>query len=145
MAKFFSKEWIDLFREEINRSEPFANAARMYEDTFVFVVDSDETFSGNIAVFMDIYHGKCREIKLLSNPTERKPKFVYRTSYSTWKRIIDGLIDPMMGVGSGSIHVEGDMAEFLTRRRAASELVEAARRVPTEFEQSESQKPRVPP
>jgi len=144
MAKFLSREWVELFKEEVNRSEAFANAARMYEDTFIFVVDPDESFPQQLPVFMDFSHGKCREMVMLSTPSERKAAYVYRMTYGNWKRLFDGVIDPIKGVVSGNIHVEGNTSEFLTRRRAAEELVAAARRVPTEFERTEAPKARVP-
>jgi putative sterol carrier protein len=147
MAKFFSKEWLELFKEEVNRSEAFANAARIFNDSFIFIVDPDEsfpTFPKQVAVYVELVHGKCLEITMLSSPSDRKAAYTYQATYGNWKRIIDGVIHPIKGVVTGNIHVEGNMPEFLNRRRAAEELVLAARRVPTEFERAEIQKAQVP-
>jgi putative sterol carrier protein len=134
MAKFASKEWFDLFMKEVNTSETFFSAGRMWEDSFIFVVEADDKHPNEVVVFVDLFRGKCREVHFLKYPHDQKAGYIYAMTYGNWKRVFDGLIDPIKGVASGSIRVEGDMAKFVQMRRAAEELLAAARKVPTEFD-----------
>lgn len=133
MAKFPSAEWIAQFQEELNRNSAYEDAARTWEGDFVFLVEPDSPGSPPAAFYLDLYHGKCREARFLSDPSEKVAAYVYQGKLANWKRLIQGELDPITALMSGQFKIKGNMMKIMRYTRAAKELVNTAKRVPTEF------------
>ncbi len=132
MAVFLTQEWLDLFREEVNRSPGYAAAARTWEGSFVFV-SVDEDPAREAALFVDLWHGKCRSAHVVPNPKLAKGDYMYKLRYRDWVMLLQGKLHPVKDILTGKIRIEGNVTQLLSHRRAAEELLAAARRVPTEF------------
>ncbi len=135
MALFPSKQWLELFKDEINGSEAYRTAARKWEGSFIFVIEADNRFRNEGIVFVDLWHGTCREVRVLSSLGEIRSDYVWRGRYSDWYRLLKGELDAPQGVVSGKFQVSGSVMTLLSRGSpfAANELVVCARKVPTEF------------
>ena len=133
MVRFPSEEWINVFMEQLNASKSYEEAAKTWEGDFLFVIGSDAELKESATFYVDLWHGKCREVALLKPGEDKKAAFVYSGPYSNWKKLINKQIDPIQGLLIGKFKLQGDMAKVLRAVRAAKELVETASKVPTEF------------
>lgn len=133
MADFPSEEWARLIMEEVNKSPAYAMAARTWEGDFLFVLDKDDTFPRTMGIYMDLWHGKCRSTRLVTDVSGVKAAFLYRSTYTYWKELLLGQLHPVKDILTGKIRIEGNVTVLLGHRRAAEELLAAARRVPTTF------------
>ena len=133
MVRFPSEEWINVFMEQLNASKSYEEAAKTWEGDFLFVIGSDAELKESATFYVDLWHGKCREVALLKPGEDKKAAFVYSGPYSNWKKLINKQIDPIQGLLIGKFKLQGDMAKVLRAVRAAKELVETAGKVPTEF------------
>lgn len=133
MAVFPSEEWTALLMEEVNKSPGYAMAARTWEGDFLFVMDAERSLKKPVGIYMDLWHGKCRSARFVTDITGMKPAFIYRLTYSNWVALLTDKLHPVKDIVTGKIRIEGNTTVLLGHRRAAEELLVAARRVPTEF------------
>ncbi len=130
---FGSDEWAKAFMEEINKNEAYAKAAADWEGDFYFVVQPKKMFDKQIVLYIDLWHGKCRDAKVVEDESQYSPEYKLIASDDNWKAIIDRKLDPIRGMMIRKLKLEGNMGKIMRYVRAAQELVNSATRVPTEF------------
>ncbi|MFX1487095.1 MAG: SCP2 sterol-binding domain-containing protein [Promethearchaeota archaeon] len=133
MVRFPSEEWVKEFHKLINESEAYAESAKNWEGDFLFVVTPDEGLDREWVVYVDLWHGKCRNARLLKSRDEKTTAFTMEGPYSNWKKLIQGKIGPIKGILTGKFKLKGSKMKILKNRKAAGELVATAAKVPTEF------------
>jgi putative sterol carrier protein len=133
LAVFPSKEWITLFKDSVNANAAYEDAAKTWEGDFLFVVHPDSALKDQAVFYVDLWHGKCRDVALLKPGETKETAFIYEGPYGNWVRLIKKEIDPIQGLLTGKFKLKGDMLKVLRAVRAAKELVETASRVPTDF------------
>lgn len=132
MPTFPSREWIEAYRDRVNANEAYAEAARDWEGDFLFVVEAGKG-QGESTFYVDLWHGQCREARLLGPGEAVSAAFTYRGPYENWVRLIQGEIDPIKGLLTGKFRLQGSMMKVMRYTKAAKLLVETASQVPTEF------------
>lgn len=130
---FGSDEWAKAFMEEINKNEAYAKVAADWEGDFYFVVQPKKMFDKQIVLYIDLWHGKCRDAKVVEDESQYSPEYKLIASDDNWKAIIDRKLDPIRGMMIRKLKLEGNMGKIMRYVRAAQELVNSATRVPTEF------------
>jgi putative sterol carrier protein len=133
MFKFGSEEWVQALKEAINASESYAEAAKTWEGDFYFIVEAGGPVAKEIVMYMDLWHGKCRDACICTDRAAKKPAFVISAPIAVWRKIIDKKLDPIQGMMTRQIKLQGDMVKIMKAVKAAKELVECTTRVPTEF------------
>jgi putative sterol carrier protein len=132
MVLFPSKEWISLFKEQLNKNASYKEAAKDWEGDFLFVITPDNRLTHEVVFYVDLWHGLCKEARL-AKPKEQAA-FVFKGPYSNWKRVIQGELDPLRGLIRGLFTIDGDSKVILDQAKAAQELVNTAKMIPAEFE-----------
>jgi hypothetical protein len=61
MAKFFTQEWGDLYKEAINSNKAYEEAAKTWEGDFYFIMEAGGPVKEPVYMYIDLYHGKCRK------------------------------------------------------------------------------------
>jgi len=133
MIKFATDEWIKALMEKINESEAYAQAARNWEGDFYFVLDAGEGIEEPTYLYMDLWHGKCREAFASTDPTVKDPVFRMSGPLGKWRRVIEKKLDPIQGLLTRQFKLKGDMVMVMRNVKAAQELVNCTTLVPTEF------------
>jgi putative sterol carrier protein len=132
MIRFPSDEWIQRFKEELNKNTAYQQAAQDWEGDFLFVITPDEELKNETMFYMDLWHGKCKDAYMVKG--KKTAKFVFSGPYSNWKKVINNELDPIRGLIRGHFTVEGDSRVILDQAKAAQELVNTARKIPVIFE-----------
>ncbi len=127
-ARFPSQEWADAMKESINASESYAKAAAKWEGDFYFVV----TDTGDI-IYMDLWHGKCREATYTTDDGYKQPEFKISAKKDQWKKVLQGKLDPIQGMMTRQLKLDGNLIKIMQNVKAAQELVRCATQVDTEF------------
>ena len=112
MALFPSEGWLKEYVDKINSSTEFEEAAATWEGdiSYVFQAQPDVGLADDLWVWMDLWHGTCRESKYELSPDEgEKARFVIRAPYARWKQVITQELDPIKGMMSGKLKLKGDM------------------------------------
>ena len=131
--KFPSDAWIKALMQELNRSEAYADAAKTWEGDFYFIIEPGGTVEKPLILYMDLWHGKCREAFEVTDESVKTPVFRLSAPLATWKKVLTRQLDPIQGLVTGQLKLKGNMAMVMKSVKAAKELVEASTRVDTEF------------
>lgn len=132
-SRFPSEAWVKALMEELNRSEAYAEAAKHWEGDFYFVIEPGGTLEQRVALYMDLWHGKCREAFEVADESTKSPAFRLTGPVATWKRVLTKQLDPIQSLVTAQLKLKGNMVQIMRSVKAAKELVEACTRVKTEF------------
>lgn len=132
MYKFASEQWVKAFQEAINASEGYAEAAKTWEGDFYFIVEPSPGGKETV-MYVDLWHGKCREAFLVTDRSVKAPAFVISAPVAAWRKVIEKKLDPIQGLMTRQLKLQGDMVKIMKAVKAAKELVECTTKVPTEF------------
>jgi len=130
---FPSDEWTKAFVVEINHSAPYRKAAATWEGDFYFVVEPGGGLPEAVVLYVDLWHGEARSGGMVASESEMNPEFVIRAPLRTWRRVIEKKLDPIQGMVTGQLKLKGTLSKIMRAPKAASELVNCATKVPTEF------------
>lgn len=133
MIKFATDEWAKALMEKINENEAYAQAARNWEGDFYFIIDPGEGIEEPIYLYMDLWHGKCREAFATSDPSVKDPVFRMSGPLGKWRQVIERKLDPIQGLLTRQFKLKGDMVMIMKNVKAAQELVNCTTFVPTDF------------
>ncbi len=129
---FPSDDWVKALMEDLNVSQAYLDAAKNWEGDFYFVIEAGGTLQQPVTLYMDLWHGKCREAFAV-NGHRKEPVFRLSGPVTTWKKVMTKKLDPMQALMTGQLKLTGNMAMIMRNVRAAKELVESCTRVPTDF------------
>jgi len=132
MVRFPSDEWIKAFKEKLNKNKIYKEVAKIWEGDFLFVVTPDDRLKKEVVYYVDLWHGICRDAYLVKG--KKKAAFIFKGSYSNWKKVINKELDPIRGLIRGMFTVDGDSKILLDQAKAAQELVNTANKIPVDFE-----------
>lgn len=129
---FPSDEWIKALMKRVNDSAKYQKAAEKWEGDLFFVVEAGPGLADDTYLYMDLWHGQCRGAGAFA-PHEKSPEFEIRAPLPTWQQVLQGRLDPIRGLTTRRLKLKGNLMQILKTPRAALELVNCAREVPTEF------------
>ena len=129
---FPSDVWVKALMEDLNQSQAYADAAKNWEGDFFFVIEPAGSMTAPVTLYMDLWHGKCREA-YVAEADHLKPVFNLRGPVATWKKVMTKKLDPMQALMTGQLKLSGNMAMIMRNVRAAKELVESCTRIPTDY------------
>ena len=135
MARFPSEEWLAEYVLQINASKSYRDSAQTWEGDVAYVIEAepDRGVAEDVWAWLDLWHGACRDGKLVSPEEGERARFVIRAPYSRWKEVIKRDLDPVKGMMQGKLKLRGDLPTIVKYVKAANELVNVAQTVPTEF------------
>jgi putative sterol carrier protein len=131
--QFPSDAWIKAMMVDLNNSAAYLEAAKNWEGDFFFVIEPGGALEKTSILYMDLWHGKCRDAYALPDPGDCKPAFRLSGPVATWKKVMTKKLDPIQAMMTGQLKLTGNMATVMRNVRAAKELVESCTRIDTEF------------
>jgi ribonucleoside-diphosphate reductase beta chain len=127
----FTDPWLRRWQGELNASDAYRHAARHWEWPVVLVVRPDAAagFPDEVSVYLDLYHGACRAIRVAHPGDRDEVKYVIEGEAETWRQILHRQLDPVMALMQRKLHLEkGGLLALSRHMKAARELVLAAAR-----------------
>jgi len=131
--KFPSGEWIFEVRDLLNASESYQRSAKDWEGDFIFVVEPDEAFSETAYLHLQLYHGKSPGAAVVDAENLPETEYTLSAPFSTWRKVIDGKLDPIQGMMTGQLKLKGDLMKIMRYPKAAQEIVACCALVPTDW------------
>jgi putative sterol carrier protein len=96
--------------------------------------DADMGIPEERIVIADLWHGDCRSARAASAADLEDAPYVIRATPPTWKSVLSGKTDPIVGLMGGKLKLaKGSLFALLPFAKAAKELVQSAINVDTEF------------
>ena len=130
---FGSQEWVDALKKALETSQAYKEAAKNWEGDIYFIVEPDASYKQRNIMYLDLWHGECREASVITDENEKSPKYRILGPFTNWKQILNKKVDPVQSMMTGKIKVKGDMAQIMKMPRAAVELVNCATAFETVF------------
>jgi putative sterol carrier protein len=130
---FPSDEWIKAAMAEVNRSPAYREAAKNWEGDLVFVVTAVPGPRPEYRLYMDLWHGECRQAYELSGGAGQQSEFVIAAPLAAWRKVLEGKLDPIRGLVSRQLKLQGNLMKIMKAPKAAVELVNACSKVPTSW------------
>jgi putative sterol carrier protein len=131
--KFPSDEWIKELCKRLNSSEAYAQAAATWEGDNIYVVLPDDSFADTAYVYINLQHGKASDARALKSLDEQKALFTTSAPFNTWRKVLEGRLDPIQGIFSGKLKLVGSLAQVQRNPKATYELVKVASTIDTDF------------
>ena len=130
---FPSDAWVKALMEVLNKSAEYEEAAKTWEGDFYFVVEPGGTLTRPVTLYMDLWHGKCREAFEVADASVKTPAFRLNAPIANWKKVLLKQLDPIQGMMTGQLKLKGNMVMIMKSVKAAKELVSCTTLVETEF------------
>jgi putative sterol carrier protein len=133
--KAYSAEWAQAYKDEINRSAVYKQAAAGWEGSVGLVVlaEPDKNVPDDLGIFMDLWHGEARDVRITSRDEAEKADFVITGPYSRWKQVSKKELDATKGIMLGQLKLRGDFPTIVRYTKASQEMTECTTRVPVEW------------
>jgi len=120
---FGTQEWVDALKKALETSQAYKEAAKNWEGDLYIIVDPDASYKNRHVLYLDLWHGECRETGVIMDESEKSPRYRIVGPFTNMKQILDKKVDPVQSMMTGKIKVKGDMAQIMKMPRAAVELV----------------------
>ena len=134
-VKAFSKEWASEFKDEINKSTAYKNAAKGWKWSVGLVVEAepDKHFPESKGIVMDLFDGDARDVTVGPASDAQKCDFVITAPYSRWKEVATKQLDATKGMLQGKLKLKGDLPTIVRYTKASQEMTECTTRVDVEW------------
>jgi len=133
MATFPTADWLEALMEKLNGDQQYAQVASKWEGDMLFKIEAGKGLEQNMFFYIDLWHGKCRGVKVLENENEKKASFVLSGSYDNYKRLLNGDIDPMQALLTRKLGVKGNMAVMMRSVPIVLDFVRCCKEVTDDF------------
>ncbi len=130
---FPSDEWIQDLSRQLHESASYGRSAKDWEGDFVFVVEPDGAYPNTAYLYLELHHGRSPGAAQIASPEDRTAEFMMSAPYSTWRRVIEGKIDPIQAMMTRQLKVDGNMMKIMRYPKAAKEIVDCCACIPTDF------------
>ena len=131
MPQFPSDEWIKALMKTVNESESYRESAKNWEGDFYFVVNEGPGVPKDVYLYMDLWHGECREAYEAKDPDDKTPEFVIRAPVSAWRKVIEKKLDPIRALMTRQLKLTGTMTKIMKQPKTATDLVNCCTLVET--------------
>ena len=131
----YSPEWAEAFKAEINKSPVYKQSAANWEGTVGLVVlaEPDKNVPEDMGIFLDLWHGEARDVRICPRADADAAQFVITGSYSRWKKVAKGEMDATKGIMLGQLKLRGDFPTLVRYTKASQELTNCTTRVPVNW------------
>ncbi len=135
-AEVFSDAWAKAWCTKLNGSEAYQKAAASWEGALILVVEADPSLGiqENRAVYLDLWHGACRDARAATPEDFEDAAYVITADPYSWKQVLEGQLEPISAIMRGKLKLtKGSVASLAPFVLAARELVAAATQVEASF------------
>ena len=134
LIDFGTEAWLNQLQKKLNESAAYAEAAKNWEGDLYFIIDpKGSTLTAEVYLYLDLWHGKCRQVAVPSQPDMFEPEFIFTGNVKTFKQIINDGLDPMKAIMTRKLKLRGNMAKIMRNIKAANQLVHCCSLIPTRF------------
>ena len=133
LHKFPSDEWIKALRDMLNASESYQRSAKDWEGDFIFVAEPDDAYPDTAYLHLQLYHGSSAGAAQVYPDDMPETEFIINAPYSTWRKVINGKLDPIQGMMTGQLKLQGDLMKVMRYPKAAQEIVSCCAKIPTDW------------
>jgi putative sterol carrier protein len=129
MAEFPSEEWLKLFEEKLNSDSQYAEIAKNWEGDIELSINPGDGLEQPVTIYMDLWHGKCRQAFFVENGSANEPAFSLTGNYKDYLRILSGELNPMQALLTRKLNVHGNLGLLMRSVPTVLDFVRCAQEV----------------
>ena len=133
MSKFPSREWVKDFEDKLNTDKRYAEIAKNWEGDVVLSIDPDGSLTEKVVLYFDLWHGTCRQAKIIDDGTDLNAAFSLSGSYDNYMRVVKGDLHPMQAMLTRKLSVRGDMGLLMRNVPTVLDFVRCAREITDDY------------
>jgi putative sterol carrier protein len=129
----FSDAWARAWGDALAASETYRTAAAAWEGS-VALVAAGPALPEPAAVFLDLWHGECREARRATEGDLAGVAYLLEAEPGVWRELFESRQSPVMALLTGRLRlVRGELAQLLPHAGSAKELLALAETIEGEF------------
>jgi putative sterol carrier protein len=128
-----SPEWVQQLQTEVNRSDAYASSAKTWEGDFYFLVEPVKAGGPAHKMYLDLWHGKCREAFVVDGQDQKKPEFTIAGTQATYRSIFEKKLDPIQALMTRKLKLQGNMMKIMRSVKATLDLVNCCGLIDTTY------------
>lgn len=140
MAIFPELDWFLALKEKLNSDDQYARIAHQWEWDLLFAIEADELLAEPLYVYLDLWHGTCREVKIVADIKQTQATFILTAPYKNYVALLSGKIDPMQAMLTRKLRVQGNMAIMMRNVPTVLDFVRCCREITDGFMGIDAQK-----
>lgn len=123
---YFTPEWADVYEKKIQEDAGYREAAKNWEGSVTLHVEQKPELGVDMDIYllMDLWHGRCRSLRLVPREAGEKADFVISGSLERWISVGKKELDPVKGMMQGKLRLKGDLPTIVRNVKAAVSLVD---------------------
>jgi len=129
MAKFPTVDWVNALNDKLNTDEQYARIARNWEGDMLCIVDPGGPLAEKTEIYLDLWHGKCRQALVSDGSQEYTPAITLKSPYPNFLKVIQGEWEPMQALMTGKLSVKGSMVLLMKNIPVVLDFVRCAREI----------------
>lgn len=130
MAAIFPEpDWFAQLSEKLNGDLTYRRVASQWEGDLLFVVEPDPVLEEPVVVYLDLWHGRCREVVVLPGAADRRAAFTIRAPYGNFVRVLTDELQPMQAILTRKLHLEGNLPYLVRNVPTVLEFVRCCREI----------------
>lgn len=130
---FPSNAWIEELSRQLNESVSYERSAKDWEGNFVFIVEPDSRYDKTAYLYLALHHGKSPGAEMMDDMDGKQVEYTLSAPYSTWLKVLEGKLDPIQGMMTRQLKLNGNMMMVMRYPKAAAEIVSCTKLIPTEY------------
>jgi putative sterol carrier protein len=133
VAQFPSKAWVQALSDKLNSDEKYAKIAHNWEGDLLVVIHPGGSFTHEVKIYIDLWHGKCRNAYMIAENDARKAALILSGPYENYLRLLKGELEPMSALMTRKLGVQGNMALVMRNIPTVLDFVRCCREVTDSF------------
>lgn len=123
---YFTPEWVALYEKAVQEDEEYREAAKDWEGSVVLHVEADPQYGleVDLYVFMDLWHGDCRSMRIVPPEAGEAGDFVISGALERWIQVGKKELDSTKGMMQGKLKLKGDLPSIVRAVRASQRLTD---------------------
>ncbi|HPU01759.1 MAG: hypothetical protein GX890_06405 [Firmicutes bacterium] len=128
-------EWVASYEKLVQEDARYKEAAKNWEGSVVIhiLAKPEKGLDRDIYLFMDLWHGDCRFIRLVPREAGEKGDFILTGELERWEAVMSGELDVIKAMIQGKIKLKGHLPTIVKAVKAATRLVELAGEIETKY------------
>ena len=127
MPHFPGPEWLQSLKDKLNADARYGQVARHWEGDMLVFIEPDGALTQPLAYYLDLWHGKCRDVYIVDQNQEVKPFLTLSGRYGNIARVIKGELDPIQAMLTRKLNVQGNMIVLVRNVPTVMEFIRCCR------------------
>ena len=130
MGNYFpSRDWVEALQNKLNTDPVYAHTAREWEGDLLFVIEPDDLLDEGVIIYLDLWHGKCRQSSYTTGPNQQDAEFIFQAPYRNFSNMLTGKWETMQALLTRKLHIQGKMTYLVRNVPTVLEFVRCCREV----------------